>query len=546
MAELTRYDLINVENRLGEVENIVNTLNNKVDRIAGAVERTNIELKELAQNFQALILEQRRTAALQKATTELIRVRQEIERDFGNYYIARKTMLGILQATDSALVRKTTISRVSEELILSTPRYWLAPCLVALAAWIGNDRALAERAIKEAVKRDEERTALTMALICRRNNRIQTCYEWLSVYFSHQKVANFSEGSFVYIDAYVNGIFGKDEKHICDDYITNWMSELKEGSDLFDEEQEEYWKQYYMKFCNSVRQRYPELSDTVMEFERIDGYASRLFSISQISDNFNEIVNAEVDQEKLKKAVDEQLVALVNRYDADEERLLKEEQYFKAVKKYGGDEDLAKDSIILEERQRKQEALNLVEQMRNVITTSNQAYPSMRKTAVSFMTEYINKGFNNFVAEKRADFPETINMSLDGWRGSTMDGSNLNSLWSSYDSHMSNSYQQESRNIDTEKSKNLMIGGGVVGGLGVISFILNPIIAIILVVISICCFVGSSNAKKEAEEQIKRLNSKYAARNNEGRRIIATCINQWNDIRGLVFNFDNNRISNIV
>ena len=546
MAELTKYDLINVENRLSKVENVVNILHNQAERIAGVVERTNTELKELAQSFQALILEQRRTAALQKATTELIRVRQEIERDFGNYYVARKTMLGILQATDSALVRKTTISRVSEELILSTPRYWLAPCLVALAAWIGNDRALAERAIKEAVKRDEERTALTMALICRRNNRIQTCYEWLSVYFSHQTVANFSEGSFVYIDAYVNGIFGKDEKHICDDYITKWMSELKEGSDLFDREQEEYWKHYYMSFCNSVRQRYPELADTVMEFERIDGYAGRLFSISRISDNFNEIVNASVDQEKLKKAIDEQLVALVNRYDADEERLLKEEQYFKAVKKYDGDEDLAKDSIILEERQRKQEALNLVEQMRNVITTSDQVYPSMRKTAVSFMTEYINKGFNSFVEEKRADFPDAVNMSLDGWRGSTVDGSNLDILCTSYDQHMYNSYQEELRNINNTKSRDFMIGGGILGGLGVISLTFSPVIAIILIVVSICCFVGSSSAKKETEEQIQLLNSKYSARNTEGRRIIVTCIQQWNNVRDLVIDFDNNRISSIV
>ena len=45
-----------------------------------------------------------------------------------------------------------------------------------------------------------------MALICRRNNRTQTCYEWLSIYFAKQDAADFSEGSFAYIDAYANGI----------------------------------------------------------------------------------------------------------------------------------------------------------------------------------------------------------------------------------------------------------------------------------------------------------------------------------------------------
>ena len=49
--------------------------------------------------------------------------------------------------------------------MISTPDYWLAPVLVALAAWINNNRDLAERAIREAVKRDNEHTSLAMALI---------------------------------------------------------------------------------------------------------------------------------------------------------------------------------------------------------------------------------------------------------------------------------------------------------------------------------------------------------------------------------------------
>ena len=72
-------------------------------------------------------------------------------------------MVGILQATDAALVRKVTISNVSEELMISTPDYWLAPVLVALAAWINNGlRDLAERAIRGAVKRDNEHTSLLL------------------------------------------------------------------------------------------------------------------------------------------------------------------------------------------------------------------------------------------------------------------------------------------------------------------------------------------------------------------------------------------------
>ena len=226
-------DMSPVIKRLDHVEGKINELTNYTVQIGSSMEETRqsvqevkSELEELSRRFLELMEENQRIANLQQAGTELVRVRQQIENEFSSYRVIRETMLGVLQATDLALVKKSTISRVSEELMLSTPDYWLAPCLVAVAAWIGNDKDLAERAIKEAVKRDKERTSLTMALICRRNQRTTTCYEWLQMYFSTQNGNHFSEGSFTYVDAYLNGVFGPDENHMCDDYITKWMNEV--------------------------------------------------------------------------------------------------------------------------------------------------------------------------------------------------------------------------------------------------------------------------------------------------------------------------------
>ena len=191
MADVVKVDLSSLERRLDNVtestqriERQVLQANQQIAAVSRDLDKTNKELQQLKESFTRFLDESRKTAALQKAATELIRVRQEVEQNFGNYKVVRDTMLGVLQATDLALVKKTTISQVTEELMLSTPDYWLAPCLVAVSAWIGNDRDLANRAIAEAVRRDEEKTALTMALICRRNNRTDTCYEWLSLYFS--------------------------------------------------------------------------------------------------------------------------------------------------------------------------------------------------------------------------------------------------------------------------------------------------------------------------------------------------------------------------
>ena len=96
------------------------------------------EINYLKAQFVEMQRQQKLQAALQRAITEVIRVRQELEQRFGTHKLVRDNMLGILQATDLGLITKTTISKCTEELMISAPKYWLAPALVALAAWISD------------------------------------------------------------------------------------------------------------------------------------------------------------------------------------------------------------------------------------------------------------------------------------------------------------------------------------------------------------------------------------------------------------------------
>ncbi len=542
MAELTQVDINRLEKKVDNLAQVTVEVKNQINQINTSINAVSGELKGLADSFQKMMNEQKKTAILQQATTELVRVRQEIEHNFGNYKIVRETMLGVLQATDLALVKKTTISRVSEELMLSTPKYWLAPCLVAISAWIGNDRDLAERAISEAVKRDEERTALTMALICRRNNRVQTCYEWLSIFFAKQDAANFSEGSFTYIDAYVNGVFGPDDKHMCDDYITKWINEIRGSSSLFEKEQEDLWKGYCEKFYSGTEKQYPDLKDSVREFDRIDAYISRINAVGAIADNFKRITDAYVDQERLKKTIDKDLILLVSRYDLEEEPLRKEEEYLKAVKRLDGDADAAKQAIVAAERARQVKVLNLVEQMSRVIRTEGDVSPSERKTAVSFLSGYINKGFKSYITEKKADFPESITMNVNGWIGSTSDGSNYDQLCIDYDNYLSGLCSQECINATTKEPRNWKIGAIALGVFALIMLFAVLPIGIVLLLGGGACMFMFRKSKKKIESNIAQINQKYAGMSIEGKNKISYCVKQWNETKNIMDQFSNKPI----
>ena len=416
--EVVRYvDIRPLINTVDNIRRDVDVLGVKMIQVGEDVAKVNQELASLNKRFMELMEDRKRAEALSQATTELVRVRQEIEKEFGSYGLVRETMLGILQATDLALVKKATISSVSEELMISTPKYWLSPCLIAVSGWINNDRDLAERAIKEALRRDEERTALTMALICRRNGRTTACYEWLNIYFSHLNAGNFSEGGYTFVDAYINGVFGPDEKHVCSDYIARWLSQIKEEDKEFETKQEQQWKEYCVQRTSSCQDMYPTLKGHSADFDNIMAYTDRVYSVDDLMQEFEEIRQSDVDIDKIKARVDENLVEVISNYAVEEIKLRDEEICFQRVKESNGRirfEEVMKD--LLQQRAKKQqEKINFVEQMMKAITDKKSSSPSERRTAISILHPYINKGYNDYINEHLYLFPEEISIDVNGY-----------------------------------------------------------------------------------------------------------------------------------
>ncbi len=517
--------------------NLTNT-NKRLDKVTGDLSDLSRELTALKAAFDVFMDDSKKAVTLQKAATELIRVRQELEQNFGGYKIVRETMLGVLQATDLALVKKTTIATVTEELMLSTPDYWLAPCLVAVAAWIGNDRDLANRAIKEALKRDEEKTALTMALICRRNNRTDTCFEWLSIYFAKQSADNFTESNFTYLNAYLNGVFGSDNKHMCEDYIAKWMREIQDHGEDFENEQTELWKEYCSEFTVDLEGQFPQMNGNVREYGDILSYVNRINSVGKIANNFSDMKNVAIDEEKMKRDVDQTLVSLISRCDEKEVPLRKEERYLLAVRYFDGDTEAAKRSVIEADRVRTEETIDLVSQMTNIIINRDDALPSERKTSVNFLSGYIRGGFNKYISEKRASFPRQITIGVDSWSGVTSDCSNIDALHRGYEMHMQTERQQK---IDALSSSVPSMPAELPLALKILMWIIFPIgIFYTLYVNSI------KNKRADTDMYIARINAEYSAKIAEGHRKIDSIAYEWNRAREMVYDFESRSFPDVV
>lgn len=452
-----------------QVRNVIDNqeiINNNVEKVR---QQTMAEINKIRNQLIEMDRRQRMAAALQRALTEIIRVRQELEAKFGNHKLVRDNMLGILQATDLALITKTTISKCTEELMISAPKYWLAPCLIALAAWISDNKTLANRAIKEAIRRDEEKTCLLFALITRRVNagRIaegkpgtNVCFKWLERYFSLQNPLKMRSSIVSYVDAYTNGVFGNDTDNLCGEHIAHWMDILVQKDPDFAKHQKEWWVNVFRNECLAPNTKEFKALETLAnkdQYSAITGYISKIVGtwgtdgedkdvIGKITTNsskgikptIQDIVIAQPNTEALINAIDDQLFKLVSEYEEDEVELREEEQYLQFVKKYEGDEARAKNSMKVLADRRRDDPVDFAKRLSRSIVDPK-AGTSAKKTALVLLAPYISEAFNEFIVASKDSYPTKIDLSIQEkgsvpfgksfqWTGATENGSNAAEL----------------------------------------------------------------------------------------------------------------------
>lgn len=515
-------ELRNIQRAISQLGGVIASVADDMEQTQKTVEATRAELRELREEFEAMVREQRAAAALQRAITEIVRIRQELDKKFGNHQKVRDNMLGILQASDLSLVKEKTISQCSEELMLACPRYWLAPCLIAITAWMANDKALAERALAEAIKRNDECTSLVMALVSRRAGKVTASFIWLQRYFNMQDPSNMKESILAYIDAYANGIFGEDKEDRCTQSVDRWMAELNENNSNFKAEQISKWKARF----DAMREK--QLSDVVAlsvegvceEYAAIYDFVSRIRCRARITRAFDNILSKHVDRKKLIEAIDENLETLVKQYEEEEAPLRKEEREMSLIKEHKGNEIKVRE--ILDAEFVEEGHVNLADRLSNAIVDSSTP-ASIRKTSVRLMSSYIKQSYKEYVNEKAEFYPEEITLNIAATKMKTKNGENLNQMKSAVEAKNNELCKSDLSKVKPVAPIILAVLAVVMFIVGVAvkgSFLIIGIIAaLIFAIIAVVQFVKMGKKKKF-------IKNKYAERLNDALKVLQLAVTE--------------------
>ena len=495
-----------IAQRMHQLSSAVSSIDRKVSDVDSKVDNFYSEFVELRDEFDEFVAESKRIAALADAKQSIVILKQEIEENFGYYDEVRRHTVGILNANDIGIVRKETMSNATEELMMKAPRYWLAPALIALSAWIADDRELAEKALKEAIRRDDEKTSLLFCLISRRARKFNGALTWLDRYFSMQDPSKMERRIIVVLDAFASGLFGPDANGLCSEKISIWIEELSNKSGFIENQRDQWSKALLDKIAFIDDSGFPLLVKYSPTWPKMKEVLTWANTHEYVYDYFYNIFNAEVKNvTMITEKVDEILDNLVNNYDNEElpkRALLRKNEIIVEENGNVGRANIRYDA----EFQAYEEYSDFSEHLTNIalFPESSGALVATQKLAVSLSKDWIIDAYSDLTTKSRSEVPIDIEINIDDWKGTTRDGSNEDELVQSFDAHVG-------KKRENALSKVKWVGKAVVTGIiGLIcAFVLksfNPIVVVACLAVTAYLVY---KAKNDYTKKIESLNKKF-------------------------------------
>ncbi|MEE1764971.1 MULTISPECIES: hypothetical protein [unclassified Streptomyces] len=422
MSEINLGPIINgINNLQTQLEQSVTSLGTQIENVDGKVRdvradqvETNARLAAFHGQFLEHVARTERIAAAQRAEVRIVQINDEIEHKYGHHKVVRRSATGILQAFDTGLVQEETVRQVSEELMIQTPRYWLAPALVGLAAWAGDDEALCARAVEEAFRRSTSKTSLFFALILRRQGRQEASVRWLRHYLEGQDPRVLGREFQVVLECVSQGAFGAAGRQLLGETLEEWRRRLLDD-DVVRTAQVGRWRQEIDSLrAPSAEDDFPRLADVCPQWPVLDDLLARARAHEALLERFRTLMESELlPATNLEDTVDDILDGLVRNSDEEELPLQRKLLLNEAIVRHDGDEDAAR-----QEADMRSEALD---ETRNYLSVQSVAAldpaavgasPAAQRMAVASCQEWFAQAHAGFSRDYRAAMPPKIEVSL--------------------------------------------------------------------------------------------------------------------------------------
>lgn len=417
MSEVS-YAIQNLNSTINEFESNVDVHVNNIRQSSINVEQATKEIYEQISKFRE---DMEHGEQSQLAHENIIRIDQIIKEQFSNYETIRRTVMGVVRDFDINLVRNSTIQELSEELWMTSSRYWLSYALIAITAWVNDYPDVAKNALSECGRKDAIKTTLFFCLLNLRFDRTEVAKKWFYEYLKTLDPTMLQQETAVMLHAFLDGIFGKDREleQAVVDVIDQWISVINEDVEICDQLVSSY--QTYLaninphksfdyvsilQYCvNSV-----ELSKSFLEVSKYDTILELLREL--------DVDAVEQTDSNYKERVDAVLINLMSNFDEEERELRNEQEYFNLIVQNEGVVEKA-EAQYQAEMELQNEHFNIGKQMISWAIYDETANARVRKFAFQNTKEWFKTALDRFAIKIEQEFPIEYALAIDTWTGTS-------------------------------------------------------------------------------------------------------------------------------
>ena len=407
-----------LESTIGGFRSSIDTQMDRIYTTTNNIQETTNQIYDSVSSFKQNMI---KSEEVQLAHENVIRIDQVLKEQFGDYERIRKTIIGVVRDFDINLVRNKTIKELSEELWLTSSRYWLSYALIAVTAWVNNYPEVASNALSECSRRDGIKASLFFTLLNLRFGRNEAAKQWFYRYMNTLDPNFLQNEAAVMIQAYLSGLFGRDKalQSQVDKTIETWIAIINDDVQISADLVQAYTN--YIDFLSpgaefsyaSIRQFCTNAGEVESVFKDVSKYGSVLQLIETL-----DVEDLDSEDGDYSARIDAVMTSLISNYDREEDELRNQQEYYNLVIKNGGDVDIAENQY-QEMLRLKGEGFNVGRQMVSWVLYDDEGETEVhvRKFALSHTKDWMKKSLDEFSNSIQKKFPTSYKLKIDDWEG---------------------------------------------------------------------------------------------------------------------------------
>lgn len=258
-----------------------------------------------------------------------------------------------------------------------------------------------QRALKEGIKRNDEKTSLFFALICRRADRKSAALKWTQRYLANQDEENLDRKTVIILDAFASGLLGSDSEGVVSRQMGEWLEHLADKPGFVEQQTKQWSDAINLKRKPLATNDYTYLRKYSKTWPALQDIMEGAMLHAEILGYFTAIFEQESSTDSLKAQLDEILNTLVSEFDEEEIPLRKEEKYNQFVIDFDGDEDRARQNMAVE-----QTAFEEHKDFTQLLTDaamkpdSSHASASTQKFAIALSKEWVSNSGLGYIGKR--------------------------------------------------------------------------------------------------------------------------------------------------